>query len=300
MLNFALFGTIEFSIKGRKYQCEDMRIGQGHMPLWRNDWWIGGENCTRNDKLGKDTRGEYHGLRCGCGSYDIVFKSFWDTESNSFAVSLLSSVQHRYLAPVPDDRSAHVARLPAPGPPGAQRQGSSSASFHYSAWRAEAASANSSEHSGGRHVEVDGSQLPPDTLRGAQRQRDYSSSISNGSQSQNPSQPRRRDESPILLAAHVVEPSVSCTSCRAWLNWASLAGAVICSAFCFALRLTLASRYTLPRFPDASTGLASSTSISLNALSLAFAKQYWRPSPSAPHTLTHERAGPDSWALVAW
>jgi len=46
LLNFAIFGSMEFSIKGKKYECKDIRLGQGHIPFWRNDWWLGGENCT--------------------------------------------------------------------------------------------------------------------------------------------------------------------------------------------------------------------------------------------------------------
>lgn len=46
-LNFVVFGTMTFTIKGKQYECNDMRVGQGHY-LLTNNWWIGSGNCVRS------------------------------------------------------------------------------------------------------------------------------------------------------------------------------------------------------------------------------------------------------------
>jgi hypothetical protein len=46
-LNFVVFGTLTFTIKGKQYECKDMRIGQGHY-LLTNNWWIGSHKCYRS------------------------------------------------------------------------------------------------------------------------------------------------------------------------------------------------------------------------------------------------------------
>eukprot|EP00747_Dinoflagellata_sp_TGD_P206317 gnl/TRDRNA2_/TRDRNA2_80043_c0_seq1.p1 gnl/TRDRNA2_/TRDRNA2_80043_c0~~gnl/TRDRNA2_/TRDRNA2_80043_c0_seq1.p1 ORF type:complete len:357 (-),score=42.52 gnl/TRDRNA2_/TRDRNA2_80043_c0_seq1:293-1363(-) len=45
MLNFVLFGDMAFTIKDKTYQCNDMRVGQGHFFPIYNNWWLGSQSC---------------------------------------------------------------------------------------------------------------------------------------------------------------------------------------------------------------------------------------------------------------
>merc|ERR1719198_2044634 len=43
-LNFAIFGTITFTINGNRHTCRNMRLAQGHDSTG-NNWWIAGPGC---------------------------------------------------------------------------------------------------------------------------------------------------------------------------------------------------------------------------------------------------------------
>eukprot|EP00746_Dinoflagellata_sp_MGD_P162817 gnl/MRDRNA2_/MRDRNA2_90544_c0_seq1.p1 gnl/MRDRNA2_/MRDRNA2_90544_c0~~gnl/MRDRNA2_/MRDRNA2_90544_c0_seq1.p1 ORF type:complete len:199 (+),score=29.80 gnl/MRDRNA2_/MRDRNA2_90544_c0_seq1:82-678(+) len=81
-LNFAVFGTITFTIGGKEYECKDMRLGQGSYGS-TNNWWLGSTKC-----ISATTKG--HTLNCrkilgfGCG---LSFHS--EGNSDHFQVSVI-------------------------------------------------------------------------------------------------------------------------------------------------------------------------------------------------------------------
>merc|ERR1711974_373244 len=66
LLNFVVFGTITFSIKGKEYECKDMRMGQEV----DCNWWIAAPYCFRSNF------GDYLALNCSsCPSCGLTFQS---------------------------------------------------------------------------------------------------------------------------------------------------------------------------------------------------------------------------------
>eukprot|EP00746_Dinoflagellata_sp_MGD_P002392 gnl/MRDRNA2_/MRDRNA2_104643_c0_seq1.p1 gnl/MRDRNA2_/MRDRNA2_104643_c0~~gnl/MRDRNA2_/MRDRNA2_104643_c0_seq1.p1 ORF type:complete len:494 (-),score=107.89 gnl/MRDRNA2_/MRDRNA2_104643_c0_seq1:14-1495(-) len=88
LLNFAIFGTMVFSIKGKKYECKEMRIGQGHMILsFANNWWISASYCHRSS-----SSDVYDVEALKCGNYSNCGLTFHSTgDSDHFRVATMHS-----------------------------------------------------------------------------------------------------------------------------------------------------------------------------------------------------------------
>jgi len=79
LLNFAVFGTVTFTINGEQYECKDMRIGQGNYEVIRHNWWIGGDSCSSTISAGGV-------LNCKQSSCGLSFHSIHTSDRFQVAV----------------------------------------------------------------------------------------------------------------------------------------------------------------------------------------------------------------------
>eukprot|EP00746_Dinoflagellata_sp_MGD_P139400 gnl/MRDRNA2_/MRDRNA2_72868_c0_seq1.p1 gnl/MRDRNA2_/MRDRNA2_72868_c0~~gnl/MRDRNA2_/MRDRNA2_72868_c0_seq1.p1 ORF type:complete len:323 (-),score=24.06 gnl/MRDRNA2_/MRDRNA2_72868_c0_seq1:264-1181(-) len=100
-MDVVIFGSMTFTIRGRKFKCKGMRIGKGkyrhpHMldVFSENMWWLGATTCLRRTYMMKEWNSP---IDCDCG---VSFRPAVSFRGNAFIVTVTD--EDDYVTPQPD------------------------------------------------------------------------------------------------------------------------------------------------------------------------------------------------------